>query len=147
MIYYVVLFLVIWLALTELQAFESFCLTPNSMFHHSKLGFVVFRTNYGRLLTNRFQRKSSLSDSNMGGDTIDISKSRRRIVFLGTPSVAADCCLQILSDNAFPNLAKSEYEIVAVVTQPPAPAGNNIISNLIIDIYLIIQIMKEEIRN
>jgi methionyl-tRNA formyltransferase len=83
----------------------------------------------------------------MGGDTIDISKSRRRIVFLGTPSVAADCCLQILSDNAFPNLAKSEYEIVAVVTQPPAPAGNNIISNLIIDIYQIIKIMKEEIRN
>ena len=46
----------------------------------------------------------------------------KRVVFLGTPDVAATS-LQLLSDAA---AAKThDFELVAVVSQPPAPAGRN----------------------
>ena len=50
-------------------------------------------------------------------------EQRKRLVFLGTPKVVADDCLRLLADSAFPRSPNSSYEIVAVVTQPPAPAG------------------------
>jgi methionyl-tRNA formyltransferase len=40
----------------------------------------------------------------------------RRLVFLGTPEVAAISLQMLLA---------SPYEVVSVVTQPPAPAGRN----------------------
>lgn len=43
-------------------------------------------------------------------------------MFQGTPDVAAEC-LRILHDAAI--LPQSSFSIVAVVTQPPAPAGRN----------------------
>lgn len=48
---------------------------------------------------------------------------RKKLVFLGTPLVAAENCLRILAERAYPVVEDSNYEIVAVVTQPPAPAG------------------------
>jgi len=123
---YVLVFTTIWLAVIEFQALNTFAMTPSAMYHISRLTQVALRSNYGRLFSHRQNFRSYLSsDSNISGESIDIPKSRKRVVFLGTPSVAADCCLQILSENSFPNLAESDYEIVAVVTQPPAPAGRN----------------------
>jgi len=46
----------------------------------------------------------------------------KRVVFLGTPDVAA-LSLQILSDAA--KAKTHDFELVAVVSQPPAPAGRN----------------------
>ena len=46
----------------------------------------------------------------------------KRVVFLGTPDVAAQS-LQILNDAA--KAGTHDFELVAVVSQPPAPAGRN----------------------
>ena len=51
------------------------------------------------------------------------AEQRKRLVFLGTPKVVADDCLRLLADSSYPRSPNSSYEIVAVVTQPPAPAG------------------------
>ena len=51
------------------------------------------------------------------------AEQRKRLVFLGTPKVVADDCLRLLVDSSYPKSPNSSYEIVAVVTQPPAPAG------------------------
>jgi hypothetical protein len=47
---------------------------------------------------------------------------KKKIVFLGTPDVAATS-LQILSDAA--KAGNHGFELVAVVSQPPAPSGRN----------------------
>ena len=47
----------------------------------------------------------------------------KKIVFLGTPDVAATS-LQLLH-TAAAAASSSSYQIVTVVTQPPAPAGRN----------------------
>eukprot|EP01036_Dinobryon_divergens_P026899 gene26899-35594_t len=53
------------------------------------------------------------------------AEQRKRLVFLGTPKVVADDCLRLLVDSSYPKSPNSSYEIVAVVTQPPAPAGRS----------------------
>lgn len=47
---------------------------------------------------------------------------KQRVVFLGSPAVAAES-LQLLHDASAAVSNDSCYEIVSVVTQPPAPAG------------------------
>jgi methionyl-tRNA formyltransferase len=59
----------------------------------------------------------------------------KRLVFMGTPSFAAEC-LRILLDRSTTGTGTNSdtsnsapvcpYEIVAVVTQPPAPAGTGL---------------------
>ncbi len=60
---------------------------------------------------------------------------KKRLVFLGTPDVSAQslqmlataCSNKNVSDNhADRNETSVNYEIVAVVTQPPAPSGRNL---------------------
>ena len=46
----------------------------------------------------------------------------KKVVFLGTPDVAA-VSLQLLHSAAA--ASSSSFQIVSVVTQPPAPAGRN----------------------
>lgn len=48
----------------------------------------------------------------------------KRIIYLGTPQIAATV-LQHLYDASKQNLNDSQYEIISVVTQPPALAGRN----------------------
>jgi methionyl-tRNA formyltransferase len=50
-----------------------------------------------------------------------IIRNKKKIIFLGTPAVAANS-LEILI-NDFNSSLLNEYEIIAVVTQPPAPSG------------------------
>lgn len=50
-----------------------------------------------------------------------IIRNRKKIIFLGTPEVAANS-LEILINDFNSSL---KYEIVAIVTQPPAPSGRN----------------------
>lgn len=58
-----------------------------------------------------FQYLSSATAANVGD-------SKKKIVFLGTPDVAA-MSLELLCKGCDSHM----YDIVAVVTQPPAPAG------------------------
>jgi methionyl-tRNA formyltransferase len=60
--------------------------------------------------------------SNVGSSLPDHNSSPKRIVFLGTPAVAAKC-LEILSGKS-PS-CPTPYKIIGVVTQPPAPSGRN----------------------
>lgn len=50
--------------------------------------------------------------------------STKKVVFLGTPDVAASCLQRLYAASAT-KVPASCYSIVAVVTQPPAPAGRN----------------------
>ena len=49
--------------------------------------------------------------------------SKKRIVFLGTPDVSATCLQKIEHASKQPS---SNFELIAVVTQPPAPAGRKL---------------------
>eukprot|EP01041_Mallomonas_annulata_P002707 gene2707-5329_t len=50
------------------------------------------------------------------------STERKKIIFLGTPSISAQC-LEILHETS--KDSRSIYEVAGVVTQPPAPSGRN----------------------
>ena len=63
------------------------------------------------------------------------NNNKCKIVFLGTPDVAAESLQIFIDESKQSNL----YNVVAVVTQPPAPAGNIIITIIyIIIIFTII---------
>jgi hypothetical protein len=65
----------------------------------------------------------------------DDNNNKCKIVFLGTPDVAAESLQIFIDESKKSNL----YNVVAVVTQPPAPAGNIIITIIyIIIIFTII---------
>jgi len=65
----------------------------------------------------------------------DDDNNKCKIVFLGTPDVAAESLQIFIDESKKSNL----YNVVAVVTQPPAPAGNIIITIIyIIIIFTII---------
>lgn len=51
------------------------------------------------------------------------SPSKKRVVFLGTPSVAANSLSRLY--NASTIVSNSNFELISVVTQPPASAGRN----------------------
>jgi len=70
---------------------------------------------YARYHSHSSRRHLSTKFINTSGD-------KKKIVFLGTPSFAADC-LNVLINRSHD--AKSTYEIAAVVSQPPAPSGRS----------------------
>jgi hypothetical protein len=57
-----------------------------------------------------------LYSSNDNNDDLSSSSSKKRVVFLGTPQVAADSLQTLYEHSIQPN---SPYEIVGVITQPP----------------------------
>jgi hypothetical protein len=57
-----------------------------------------------------------LYSSNDNGDDSSSSCQKKRVVFLGTPQVAADSLQTLYEHSILPN---SPYEIVGVITQPP----------------------------
>jgi hypothetical protein len=73
-----------------------------------------------RLYASTASASDSGSDKNTDSDT-DTDTDKKRLVFLGTPSVAADSLGMLHAAS----IASSDscYEIVAVVSQPPAPSG------------------------
>lgn len=73
----------------------------------------AFRNPSSRRNLFLFERRCSSLFSNS-----NLELEKKKIVFLGTPSCAAES-LEILANESRNKL----YEIVAVVTQPPAPSG------------------------
>lgn len=78
-----------------------------------RLEVITQKISLGRS-TRLYQQASSLTTS----------FEKKRIVFLGTPGVAAQC-LGILHNASLSNNATVPFEIISVVSQPPAPAGRN----------------------
>lgn len=86
-----------------------------------KNAFVSHASLHARLASRPYRSLRSRSGPNRGLVVASASsRSKKRIVFLGTPQVAANT-LQTLY-NASQSSA-SDFAIKAVVTQPPAPVG------------------------
>lgn len=56
------------------------------------------------------------SSNDDGDESLSSSSKKKRVVFLGTPQVAAEALFTLHEHSILPN---SPYEIVGVITQPP----------------------------
>ena len=101
----------------------------NHFFTVVQLMMLILSQTKGFNLLGSMRRRMVLS-AHLGtttvrmGSTMSSSEPPKNVVFLGTPDVAASC-LQRLYAASRTTLPTSCYNIVAVVTQPPAPAGRN----------------------
>ena len=90
------------------------------------LYFRVVIGQHFRSISSFFSRNSRKSfiiateTSLTGPEDLQDRERKKRVVFLGTPSVAA-MCLELLYNAS----STRDFNIAAVVTQPPAPAGRN----------------------
>ena len=88
--------------------------TQNCLLTSSKLAHLSFT-----------RRNSSSGSTNSSSSSKKQQERKRpyRVIFLGTPNVSA-LSLQMLISSSNRHTPHSNYDIIGVITQPPAPSGN-----------------------
>lgn len=98
-------------------------MNPGNLFHSNRMfcfGFNTLPLSYHLNSRLPFLRQALPRSHSITLCTAADINSKKRVVFLGTPSVAASALEKITNVSSS---SDSSFQVVGVVTQPPTPAG------------------------